>query len=155
MGEIKEKLKNARKNQENGLQKEKRRASLEEYKKWAFLSFCLMAMSWYIFLAVNPSNLELVFLDLCSALTILFAGFFFICVCTWIAEKRGKQISPYRVFAVVDIVIGTFVVTCAVLDIWLDDGWFGGLIGVFLLVFVVPVVLLLLALDYILYELRK
>lgn len=49
-----------------------------KYAKWTVFFFSLALVSWLIFLFVNPSNFELVFLVFCSALTIAFVDFFFV-----------------------------------------------------------------------------
>ncbi len=125
-----------------------------KYARWTVLFFCLALVSWLIFLFVNPSNFELVFLVLCSALTIAFVGFFFVWICAFFAERRGRKFSAYRIFAIVDICIGLLIITYAVWDIWTDSGWFAGLVGGLLLIFVEPVVLVLLMADYIIWRVR-
>lgn len=125
-----------------------------KYARWTVLFFCLAFVSWLIFLFVNPSNFELVFLILCSALTIAFVDFLFVWICAFFAGKRGKKFFAYRIFAIVDICIGLLIATYAVWDIRTDSGWFAGLFGALLLIFVEPVVLVLLVADYIVWRIR-
>lgn len=40
-------------------------------------------------------------------------------------------------------------------DILTDTGWFAGILGYVLLIFVVPVIVLLLVIDFVLYKRRK
>lgn len=126
-----------------------------KYARWTLLFFCLALLSWLVFLFVNPSNFELVFLIFCSILTIVFVNFLFVWICTWITNKRGRESSAYRIFAIVDICIGLLIAAYAIWDIRTDSGWFAGFIGALLLVFVEPVVLVLLVADYIIWRVRR
>lgn len=125
-----------------------------KYAKWTVLFFSLALVSWLILLFVNPSNFELIFLVLCSALTIAFVDFFFVWLCALFARKRGSKFSAYKIFAIIDICIGLLIAIYAVWDIRTDSGWFAGLAGALLLIFVEPVVLVLLLTDYIIWRVR-
>ncbi len=123
--------------------------------KYTILLFCIAAVSWFVSLVVNPSGFELVFLVLCSAFTIIFFGSLFIRMAARAAKRRGRSICAYRVFAIVDAAIGLFAAAFAVWDIRAGEGWFAGLTGTLLLVFVEPVVLVLLAGDYVIWRVRE
>ncbi len=125
-----------------------------KYARWTVLFFCLALVSWLVFLFVNPSNFELVFLVPCSALTIAFVDFLFVWIFAFFAERRERKFSVYRIFAIIDICIGLLIATCAVWNIWTDSGWFAGLVGGLLFIFVEPVVLVLLVTDYIIWRVR-
>lgn len=80
----------------------------------------------------------------------------FLCfVAITFSKKRNKNMSPYRIFAIVDGLIGAGVLAYAVFDIVTDTGWFAGLVGVLLLIFVIPIILTLLLGDFLVWKFRK
>ena len=80
----------------------------------------------------------------------------FLCFLAITFSKKGnKNISPYRLFAIVDGVIGAGVLAYAVFDITTDTGWFAGVTGVLLLIFVMPIILILLLGDFLVWQFRK
>ena len=72
-----------------------------------------------------------------------------------IGRKFCRRTSPYLVFAGADILIGICVAAYAVYDIQTDTGWFAGLLGTLLLIFVLPIVLVLLLADVLVWKLKK
>lgn len=109
--------------------------------------FVLAFACWYVEIVITPSHLEVV-LGIC-AVTISI-----LCVCS-LAIAIARQIKPdasiYKVFAWTDGLIGIGVIAYAIYDILTATGWFAGLVGMLLLLFVVPVVLLLVVIDYVIY----
>lgn len=92
-----------------------------------------------------------VFNFLCVILSIV-AGCFFI---TAIVKQFFKrQASVYRIFAWTDGILTVCVILYAIYDILTDTGWFAGLFGMVLLVFIVPVLLLLLLADFVIYKIN-
>lgn len=88
--------------------------------------------------------------------TIVILSQLFICfLAISIAEKVCNKISPYRIFAVVNICVGVLVAAYAIFDIKRDTGWFSGLIGVLLLIIVIPIVVTFLLADFIIWRIRK
>lgn len=72
-----------------------------------------------------------------------------------IVEKLRKHFSPYRIFAIVNICLGVCVSAYAVYDIKTDVGLFAGLLGAVLLAFVIPVIVLLLIADFIVWICKR
>ena len=85
---------------------------------------------------------------------LLCVDFLFVWIFAFFAERRERKFSVYRIFAIIDICIGLLIATCAVWNIWTDSGWFAGLVGGLLFIFVEPVVLVLLVTDYIIWRVR-
>lgn len=84
--------------------------------------------------------------------TIVALAFYFIFLTALIANKCGKQKpSPYSVFAIVDIILMLGTSIYAVYDIMTDVGWFSGLVGWLLLIYVLPCMLAVLIIDGIIY----
>lgn len=80
--------------------------------------------------------------------TIVALAFYFIFLTALIANKCGKQKpSPYSVFAIVDIILMLGTSIYAVYDIMTDVGWFSGLVGWLLLIYVLPCMLAVLIID--------
>ena len=101
------------------------------------------AVCWFVLIVVNPPGLEFALAIAAVALTIA-------AVCSLavsIGRKLSKRTSPYLVFAAADILIGICVAAYAVYDIQTDTGWFAGLFGTLLLIFVLPITLVFLAAD--------
>lgn len=74
---------------------------------------------------------------------------------TVIIKLIRPGVSGYKIFAWTDGLIGTGVTIYAIYDIQTDTGWFAGLFGAALLVVVIPVAVLLLIIDIILYMRAK
>ena len=116
------------------------------------LALCASAaFCWFVLIVLNPSNLELILAFTAVALTIASVCF----LAASIGGKPGKSASPYLVFAVTDILIGVCVAAYAIYDIQTSTGWFAGLLGTLLLIFVLPIVLVLLLADVLVWKLKK
>ena len=72
-----------------------------------------------------------------------------------VIRQFKPEISGYQIFAWTDALLGISVAAYAVYDILTDTGWFAGILGYVLLIFVVPVIVLLLVIDFVLYKRRK
>lgn len=105
---------------------------------------------WFIEFFFSPSNYELVLFVVSTILSLLFINFCSISI----VEKMNKSISPYRVFAITDFCISSCIAIYAVYDIKTDTGWFSGIIGTVLLMFVVPIGIILLLADFIVWKLK-
>lgn len=82
------------------------------------------------------------------AAAVVALSFYIIFLTAFIANKYGKKKpSPCGVFAIVDIILMLGTGIYAVYDIMTDVGWFAGLFGTLLLIYVLPCMLLLLIID--------
>ena len=116
------------------------------------LVLCVSAvLCWIVLIVINPSNIELVLAAAAVVLTIAFLCFLAISI----SQCVNKSISPYRVFAVVDGLIGLCDFIYAIYDIKTGTGDFGGLIGVLLLIFVLPIIAALLLVDFLVWRARR
>ena len=111
----------------------------------------LSAVLWFTEIFINPSNLELILVA--AAVTCSFATICLISCCA--AQAINKRVSLYRIFAITDIVIGVAAVIYAVYDMNTDTGWFAGLLGLLILVAVIPIAVLLLITDFIVWFLKR
>ena len=113
--------------------------------------FVIAFACWYVGLVITPSDFEVIIVISAVTTSIL-------CVCSF-ASAIMKRIKPdaskYKIFAWTDGLIGIGVIAYAVYDIMTSTGWFAGLLGMLLLIFVIPVVVLLLIIDFILYIRNK
>lgn len=66
-----------------------------------------------------------------------------------------KNVSPYRVFAISNIVIGIGIASYAVYDIKTDEGFLAGIIGSLMLAFIVPFIVVLLVAELLIWERKK
>lgn len=121
------------------------------YTKTTLSSFVLAVLCWVGCITVKMVNLEFLFVLAAVVFSIVFICF----LAVSISQKVNKNISPYRVFAVVDGLIGLCVVIYAIYDILTDTGWFAGLIGGLLLMIVLPIILALMLADFLVWKLRK
>lgn len=111
--------------------------------KGALVSFILMVICWF---GLNIDNFEMIRFVTTIYFAILFIGFLF----TGTVKAIRKDTSPYCVFAIVNFVIGIGTALFSIYDIKTDtDEWFGGLVGILLLVFVIPFISVLLIIDFI------
>lgn len=81
-----------------------------------------------------------------------------LCLCFFVVALV-RQFKPgasgYRIFAWTDGLLGIAVTAYAVYDILTDIGWFAGILGSILLIVVVPVNILLLVVNFVLYKRNK
>lgn len=100
---------------------------------------------------INISDFEIFFAFTVAVSTIL-------CICFAVIGLI-KQIRPdaseYKIFALVDGLIGIVVAVFAICDIMNDNGFFAGLLGMLLLIFIIPIIILLLIIDFVLYKRNK
>lgn len=124
---------------------------MSKLAKSAVLFFLLAAMLWVLEIVVNPSGLELYLLFAAIAASIAFVCLVACCI----VRSLRKDIPPYKIFAIADILTGAAVAAYAVYDINHDSGWFSGLFGTLLLIFVIPVAAVLLVIDLVVWAVDR
>lgn len=124
---------------------------ISKYTKITLISFIIAAACWMAVIAVNPANIRLLFAVAATVFSILFVCF----LAVSITRKVNKSLSPYRVFAIADSFLGLCVSAYAVYNLLTDTGWFAGITGALLLMLVVPIILVLLLADLLVYRLGK
>ena len=113
------------------------------------VSFIIAATLWVVAIVFNPSNWEPALAIAACVFSIIFICYFVICICSVVVAKWGRVVSPYRIFAITDVIIGVCVAVYSVYDIMTDTGFFAGLVGTLLLIFILPIVAVLLLGDFI------
>ena len=114
---------------------------------FAGLTFLFWLLT-YITAYTTFSTITMLLTIACILVTVYFL---IIAICSRIKEN----ISPYKLFAILDLVFGLIVTIYAVYDILTDTGWFAGLLGTLLLIFIVPICIVLLIIDLILWRRSK
>ena len=67
--------------------------------------------------------------------------------------KRAKpELSPYKVYAITDLVGGCLFAIYGIYDILTDTGFLAGILGMMILVYVVPCFAVSLVIEYIVYK---
>lgn len=115
------------------------------------LSVVLAAIVWFVGLVFNPPGLEMVL----AIAAIVFSIISICLVVCCIAEKINSQVSLYKVFAIADIVLGVLAGGYAVYDIRTDTGWFAGLLGVLIMFMGIPVFVVLLLGDWVVWLVNR
>ena len=111
--------------------------------KGAFISFFAMFICWF---GLNIRNLEMIRFVTTIYSAVLFIDFLF----TGIVLAIRETTSPYCAFAIVNFVLGIGTAVFSIYDIKTDtDEWFQGLVGILLLAFVIPFIIVLLFIDWI------
>lgn len=123
---------------------------MSKFWKRAIVSFFMAFACWYLAIVIIP-DFEVLLIIAAVAASILCVCFFV----TAIIKQTKPNVSNYKIFAWTDGLIGIGVAIYAIHDILTDTGWFAGLFGTLLLIFVVPVAVLLLIIDFILYRRSK
>lgn len=114
--------------------------------------FLLLAVvTWLVEIVINPTDLELVL----AIAAITFSAMTICLMVCCIAGKICHGISFYRVFAFTDIIMTAIAVGYAVYDIKTSTGWFAGIIGALILMLVVPVLVVLLLGDFVVWFIRR
>lgn len=124
---------------------------MSRYTKTALILLAASALCWGICIAADPAKLQL----LAALAAVVFSVMFICFLVIGISRRINKNISPYRIFAVTDGLIGLCVVLYAAYDILTDTGWFAGITGVLLLILVLPIILALMLADFIVWRLRR
>ncbi len=115
------------------------------------LSIVLAAIVWFAGLVFNPPGLEMVL-----AIAAIVFSIISICLVVYcIAWKINSQISLYKVFAIVDIVLAVLAGGYAVYDIRTDTGWFAGLLGALIMFMGMPVFAVLLLGDWVVWLVNR
>lgn len=123
---------------------------MTKYKRIIFALFITVIVS-VCCARINISDFELISAFMVAVSTIL-------CICfavVGLVKQIRPEASAYKIFAVVDGLLGIGIAAFAVFDIMHDNGIFAGLLGYLLLVFVIPIILLLLIVDLVLYRKHK
>lgn len=115
------------------------------------LSIVLAAIVWFAGLVFNPPGLEMVL----AIAAIVFSIISICLVVCCIALKINSQISLYKVFAIVDIVLAVLAGGYAVYDIRTDTGWFAGLLGALIMFMGMPVFAVLLLGDWVVWIVNR
>ena len=115
------------------------------------LSIVLAAIVWFAGLVFNPPGLEMVL----AIAAIVFSIISICLVVCCIAWKINSQISLYKVFAIVDIVLAVLAGGYAVYDIRTDTGWFAGLLGALIMFMGMPVFAVLLLGDWVVWLVNR
>ena len=118
------------------------------YKKTTGISFLLALICWILAIVLAPTTPKIWFALFAIAFSMVFLCFLTITI----LQKFRPGLSPYRIFALTDIVIGLCVLGYALYDFATDTGWFAGLTGMLLLIFVLPINLLLLLIDFLIWK---
>lgn len=124
------------------------------WKSWgrAIALFAVAFVCWYVEIVFVPPGIWASFLWLAAVTASI------LCLCFLVIaviRQFRPEISGYQIFAWTDALLGISVAAYAVYDIMTDTGWFAGILGYVLLIFVVPVIALLLVIDFVLYKRRK
>lgn len=73
----------------------------------------------------------------------------------WIAKRFGKELSPYKIFGVLDVILGIGMLTISIIEFVTPGGDLHGLLGTVLLLLYEPIVIVLLVVDLFLYKSSK
>lgn len=107
----------------------------------------IIFLCWCCFFMMQVEIVTQVLLFVCVNLTVATVIFLIVAF----IKKRLPDVSAYRIFTIVDGVVGTGILAYGIYDILTDTGWFAGLLGMLLLIFVVPVTVLMLVGNLIMY----
>lgn len=124
---------------------------MSRYIKITLLFLALAVFCWGSALLVDTAALKVWLGIFAIAFLILFLCFLAVSI-SW---KRNKKSSPYRIFAIVDGIIGVCVLAYALYDFMTDTGWFAGMTGMLLLLFVMPIILILLLGDFLVWKFQR
>ncbi len=114
--------------------------------------FVIAFVCWYVGVLVAPSFFFVIFEIAAVIASVLCLCFFVIAV----VRQFRPDASSYRIFAWTDGLLGITVTAYAVFGIMIDTGGLlSGFLGLILLIYVVPMIILLLAADFILYKRNK
>lgn len=113
------------------------------------VSLILLIICW---LGYKTSIFEMI-----RFMTPIYSAILFVCfVFTGVVKQIRKNISPYCIFAIVNVAIGIGVSVFSIYDLKIHaDEWLGGLVGAVLLVYVIPFIMLLLIIDFIVWMISK
>ena len=121
------------------------------YKK-AFFGFLLASIIATMIEVLFGAELNELYLLAFIGVTAILTVCFFV---LWITHKFAEHVSPYFVFALTVLIIAIIVIGYGIFNIMTDTGFFAGLLGMLLILFIVPVSVVLLAVDFILYRKSK
>ena len=121
------------------------------YKKAIKISLLLAVFCW-ILSGVIASATPKIWIALFA---ITFSMIFLCFLTIAISKKIRPGLSPYRIFVLTDSTLGLCILGYALYDILTDTGWFAGLRGMLLLIFILPINLLLLLITFLIWKFNK
>ena len=122
-----------------------------DYKKAAGVSFFLAVICWVLSAVVASATPKIWIALFAIAFSIVFLCFLIITI----SKKICPRLSAYRIFILTNVVIGLAVLGYALYDMISDTGWFAGIKGMLLLIFVVPIHILLLIISFFVWKFQK
>ncbi len=128
---------------------------MKKVLEWTGIAFTVAAVFWLVLILWSSSDYEIWFAAAAIVSSILFVCLLAVCGVSRMTARKGKKVSPYKIFAAADLLVGLLVAAYAVHDIVNAVGFFGGLLGALLLIFVMPMVAALLVIDFILAVRKK
>lgn len=108
-------------------------------------------LCWCVAIVFNPPHFEFLLGIFAVVLSVLSVCFLTIAM----IRQIKPDVSGYKIFAWTDALIGAGVVLYAIYDMLTATGWFAGIVGFLLLIIAVPIVILLLILDFVFYKWNK
>lgn len=124
---------------------------MSNYIKATGLSFFLAALCWVLAIVIITPATAKVWLGIFA---IAFSIVFLCLLVVSIGKKIKPTVSPYRMFALADGILGVCVSAYALYDFATDTGWFAGLTGMLLLMFVLPINIVLLIADFLVWKVK-
>lgn len=131
--------------------------------KFSIIVSILSALSWCFLIIYDLflySYLPFIIYQIClilgavSLITGVFSWIIFL-IRIILHNKKKKDISPFKTFAIMDIILAIIILCHAIYDINTDRGFMAGIFGWVELIYGIPIILSLLVVDYIVYIIFK
>ena len=124
---------------------------MKKYAKPTLISLLFAVVCWCGYIFDIPENMQFA-----AAFAAVFFSVAFLCfLAVMIAAKISAAVSPYRVFAITAGLTGLCVTGYAIYDIATDAGFFAGIVGILLLAISIPITIVLLLADFLVWKLKK
>ena len=120
---------------------------MSKFWRRSIILFVLALCSCFLGVITKSSFTHIIWVIVTVISSLLFICFLSIAI----IKQIKKESSAYKIFAWTDAVIGILTIIYAIYDILTDTGWFAGILGYMLLVYVLPIIILLLIIDYVIY----
>ena len=121
------------------------------YKKAIKISLLLAVFCWILSGVIASATPKIWIALFAITFSMIFLCFLIIAI----SKKIRPGLSPYRIFVLTDSTLGLCILGYALYDILTDTGWFAGLRGMLLLIFILPINLLLLLITFLIWKFNK
>lgn len=131
------------------------RKGLDKRERTTLIILGFTILLWVATAVSIDTAIETVLLVLLLLVTVAFSFVSIAQIIVCLVKRFNENVSSYFLFGIINCVIDLLIAGYAVYDMFNSTGWFAGLTGFLILCFFVPIPVVLIIIDVIVYLVRK